>query len=235
MYRRMNEIKRWMSKHSTWGKILHYNLPISKLKKINERLNCAFAIPGTALYFVPLITHGRERANVASKTRTVNKKEVDKTRILVLYIQNVQPHDRFFGWKKKEITSEVYYVLRRHSDIFCNDHDKEDEDLTMGVDFETEVFSQLRYQTFLVNKDGVVKSGGKIRIVICFENEKKRKEAKKVLKKLAKEDSERYPWQVYELKPKKHHIYFDTDICSMLSHWLTDMNLENVVCAIFQC
>ena len=224
----MNEIKNWISKHSTWGSILHYNLPIKKLKMINERLNCAFAIPGTAMFFVPLITNGRERARVAPKTRTVNKKEIPKTRILVLYISNVQQDDRFFGWNAQEITSEVKYLLHRHSN---NEQDKE---LTIGVDFETEVFSQLRYQTFLVNKEGVVEADGKIRIVICFENEDKRKQAKRVLKNLAKEDSKTYPWQVYELKPKQHYIYFDTDIYSMFTHWLTDMNLQNVCAMVAQ-
>ena len=223
----MNEIDRWFAQHSVWGKVLHYNLPIEKLKKINERLNCAFAISGTAYYFIPLITKGRERATVASKTTTVNNKQVDKTCIVLLYMRDVQPEDRFFGWDCDGIASEVSYVLQR------NGISDEDEDLTIGVDFETELYSQLRYQTFLLNKSGVVEKDGKIRIAICFDNPKQKDKGVRVLRKAAQEDRERYPWRVYELKPKDHYTYFDTDIFSMMSHWLTDMNLDGVVCIIY--
>lgn len=229
MFRRLNEIKRWIASHSVWGKVINHTVSIEKLKKINTRLNCAFLIPNTAFWFVPLITRGYGRAEVAPKTTTINKKKLPKTRVLLLYIQNVCEGDRFYGCNKKEITEAIKALLQEKSED--EKEFKRYDKLTIGCDFETEIYSQLRYQTFLINKSGKVEDNGKIRVAICFKTIKRKNQAKKILKAAAKSDKWEYPWRVYEMKPKQHFIYFDTDIFSMMIHWLSEMNLEGV-CAM---
>lgn len=233
MFRRTNEIKAWIAKHHVWGTILNHNVTIKKLKKIDKRLNYAFAIPGTAMYFVPLITRGKERAEMASKTTEVNKRRVPKTRVLLLYMQDICGGHRFYQWNRKDIADEIKRVLKNGTQ---NAQQYEEyEDLTIGVDFETMIYDQLRYQTFLINKSGTVEDNGKIRIAMCFEKVSKKNKAKKILKDAADKDKWKYPWKIYEMKPKKHYTYFDTDIFSMMIHWLTDMNLDVVVCAGYLC
>ena len=112
-----------------------------------------------------------------------------------------------------------------------SDDDEEFENLTMGVDFETQIYSQLSYQTFMLTKSGEVEEHGKIRIAICFSDNKKKNKAMAILRRLAQHDPISHPWRVYELKPKKHYLYFDTDIFSMLVHWLTSMDLAKVCSA----
>lgn len=203
---------------------MNYNLPKNKLKEIDSRLSESFLIPKINKVYVPIITTGCERPTTNAKTTTVNNKSVPKPCVLLVYMQDVQSNHPFLGRNTKEISKAIEKILKNAiEDELFNKYD-----LTVGIDFDVALYDKLRYQTFVLNTTDRVEQGHKVRIAIAFDNNKTTQQAKQVLKEAAKRQPEDYPWQVYELKSKKHYLYWDTDIYSMFIHWLTDIDFETV-------
>ena len=98
--------------------------------------------------------------------------------------------------------------------------------ITAGVDFDVSLFSEIRKQTFLYeNDEAIVRTGTKIRILVLFEDEI---DAAKGYAALKQAQSDQLPWKVFMPKMRQRNLYVESEIISLISHWLCNMDLKQL-------
>ena len=109
--------------------------------------------------------------------------------------------------------------------------------IPMGIEFTDTEFEvglhyKIRPQTFFTDQTETVAIGHKVRVTMVFADGETAQAASKILKNHKFKD--KYKWQVWSRRIKKKYKYAETSLRSMLAHWLTNMELDDVCNMFFQ-
>lgn len=240
----------WKDEARHYGLAIQSNIGLGWLRLALKNLNQEQVLnDGSGRLFIPLITNLKEDKRYRHRTIRVGDQDVNKEHVMTLVIQEIDEHHPLVGKSKAEFIAEIRKVLlasQPESHTIKSDEEEQcenDEEVEMtwkemtngvpiGIEFRRTEFDvnfhyKIRTQTFLSDPSEKVKVGHKVRLTFVFPNKETSEEAEKVLKTDDLRDE--YGYTVWRKRIAAKYKYAETSLRSMLAHWLTNMELDEVM------